>query len=202
MGPLWASLVERHSLSLTRLRTASGAQKRNRPHSGRFMGGVAAPVIGKLGDMVARAIEQNSPQVQAAAASGAIPAGRRDHCKGHVGDRAEHQRSPADRRSEPPPQVASALAGGSNWTRPQSSANRISTSVGMPALAGQVNRDPMQFAKELNLRGVQNVGEPIAARLNEQNRILQTGIREVRERRQSGCLRRRKPDCYLVGWNR
>jgi hypothetical protein len=64
-------------------------------------------------------------------------------------------------------------------------------SVGMPALAGQINRDPMQFAKELNLSGVQNVGEPIAARLNEQNRILQTGIGKF----ENGA----NPDAYVAG---
>lgn len=52
--------------------------------------------------------------------------------------------------------------------------------AGIPALQGQVTRDPMQFAQELNLRGVAGVGEPIAARLSEQNRLLQKAIGDLR----------------------
>lgn len=52
--------------------------------------------------------------------------------------------------------------------------------VGIPALQGQISRDPMQFARELNLRGVANVGEPIGARLSEQNAKLQEAIGSLR----------------------
>jgi len=39
---------------------------------------------------------------------------------------------------------------------------------GMQPLTGQITRDPTQYARELDLRGIQGVGEPIARRLNEQ----------------------------------
>lgn len=44
--------------------------------------------------------------------------------------------------------------------------------VPVPMLKGQVSRDPMQFAKEQNLRGIQGVGEPITDTLVRQNRAL------------------------------
>jgi len=42
-----------------------------------------------------------------------------------------------------------------------------------PYTLGQVTRDPMQFATERNLRQVAGVGDPLLARMTEQQRILQ-----------------------------
>lgn len=47
-----------------------------------------------------------------------------------------------------------------------------SLKVPVPMLRGQLTRDPMQYAVEQNLRGVQNVGEPIQAVLQKQNTAL------------------------------
>ena len=41
-------------------------------------------------------------------------------------------------------------------------------SLGQQPLLGQITRDPMQFARERNLRGIAGAGEPIAARLSGQ----------------------------------
>ena len=158
---------------------------------GTAMGGVAAPVIGKLGDRVARAIEQNSPQVQAAAA-----AAQAQQVDATI---AKAMSEIGQNINDLPPavvqtlrhQVASALQQGKQLDPAAMLRKQDFDSVGMPALAGQINRDPMQFAKELNLRGVQNVGEPIAARLNEQNRILQTGLGKF----ENGAI----PDQYVAG---
>ena len=46
--------------------------------------------------------------------------------------------------------------------------------LGQQPLLGQITRDPMQFAREKNLRGIAGAGEPIAARLAGQTR----GIRD------------------------
>lgn len=40
--------------------------------------------------------------------------------------------------------------------------------LGVKPLQGQLTRDPTQYARERDLRGIQGVGEPIANRLNEQ----------------------------------
>ena len=45
-------------------------------------------------------------------------------------------------------------------------------SLGQQPLLGQITRDPMQFAREQNLRGIAGVGEPIAARLSGQTEGL------------------------------
>lgn len=44
--------------------------------------------------------------------------------------------------------------------------------VPVPMLKGQIARDPMQFAKEQNLRGIQGLGEPITETLTAQNKAL------------------------------
>lgn len=44
--------------------------------------------------------------------------------------------------------------------------------LGMEPTRGQLSRDPVQFAKEMNLRGVHDVGEPLMARFQEQGRAL------------------------------
>lgn len=49
--------------------------------------------------------------------------------------------------------------------------------LGMQPLRGQITRDPTQFARERDLRGIQGVGEPIANRLNEQAAQLSSRFR-------------------------
>jgi hypothetical protein len=44
--------------------------------------------------------------------------------------------------------------------------------VPVPSLRGQLTRDPMQYAVEQNLRGIQGVGEPIQTVLQKQNSAL------------------------------
>ena len=44
--------------------------------------------------------------------------------------------------------------------------------IGLQPLLGQITRDPMQFAREKNLRGIAGAGEPIAARLSGQTEGL------------------------------
>ena len=52
-------------------------------------------------------------------------------------------------------------------------------SLGVPALRGQVTRDPAQYTRELNLRGINGVGEPIQRRLSEQTTKLGEALRGV-----------------------
>ena len=48
--------------------------------------------------------------------------------------------------------------------------------IGQQPLLGQITRDPMQFARERNLRGIAGAGEPIAARLAGQTEGLNRTI--------------------------
>jgi bifunctional DNA-binding transcriptional regulator/antitoxin component of YhaV-PrlF toxin-antitoxin module len=53
-----------------------------------------------------------------------------------------------------------------------------SLAVPVPMLRGQLTRDPMQYAVEQNLRGIQGVGEPIQAVLQKQNSALLQNLDE------------------------
>ena len=45
-------------------------------------------------------------------------------------------------------------------------------SAGVEPLLGQITRDPTQYSRELNLRGINGVGEPIANRLSQQQDVI------------------------------
>ena len=159
--------------------------------AGTVLGAGMAPVAGKVGDMVARFIEQRSPQAQQAAQA-AITQRTNDTIKNALSEIGQDINDlPQSVLQSLRAQVAAALQQGKQVDPAAILRKQDFESVGIPALAGQVNRDPMQFARELNLRGVQNVGEPIAARLNEQNRVLQQGIGAFQE----GA----NPDAYVAG---
>lgn len=50
--------------------------------------------------------------------------------------------------------------------------------VGVKPTLGQVTRDPSQYTKELNLRGIQGAGEPIQNRLAEQQGVIASRLRQ------------------------
>lgn len=140
---------------------------------GAGMGAAVAPVAGKLGDMVARQLEAPSgvnASLQATRQTDEIIS----KALSEVGQSINEMPKPALDNLRA--QVIAALKQGKQLDPAAMMRKQDFDSVGMPSLLGQITRDPMQFAKELNLRGVQNLGEPIAARLNEQNRVLQTGL--------------------------
>jgi len=62
------------------------------------------------------------------------------------------------------------VKGFTQFAKNYSEANSLKVPV--PMLRGQLTRDPMQYAVEQNLRGIQNVGEPIQAVLQKQNTAL------------------------------
>jgi hypothetical protein len=62
------------------------------------------------------------------------------------------------------------VKGFTQFAKNYSEANSLAVPV--PMLRGQLTRDPMQYAVEQNLRGIQNVGEPIQAVLQKQNKAL------------------------------
>lgn len=51
--------------------------------------------------------------------------------------------------------------------------------LGIAPTAGQRSRDPMQFAEERNLRGVEGVGEPLQVRFTEQGKAVRKVISDL-----------------------
>lgn len=145
---------------------------------GAVLGGVATPLLGKVGDAVARKLEAPSAQVAGARASLATDQ-IINKALADVGQTVNDL--PPNALTALRAQVVEALKQGKQLDPAAMLRKQDFDSVGMPSLLGQITRDPMQFAKELNLRGVQNLGEPITARLNEQNRVLQAGLGKIAE---------------------
>ena len=73
-------------------------------------------------------------------------------------------------------QVAQAVKGGSTLDPAALLRKSDFEAANIPALTGQLTRDPAQFANERNLRGVAGVGEPIQGVLDMQNQGLQKQI--------------------------
>lgn len=70
-------------------------------------------------------------------------------------------------------QVNNALRGGKKLDAAALLRKQDFQELGLPSTLGQITRDPMQFARERNLRGVAGVGDPIMQRFDAQNQSLQ-----------------------------
>lgn len=145
--------------------------------TGAAFGAVAAPLVGKLGEALVRRIQTVDPKV----------AGLRASMETDRIIRQAMQDIGQDINDLPPnavqalrDQVIGALKQGKQLDPAAMLRRQDFEQAGIQPMLGQITRDPMQFARELNLRGVANVGEPIAARLTQQNQSLQSGIGGLR----------------------
>jgi hypothetical protein len=144
---------------------------------GQVAGGAAAgailnPIVGKLGDMLLHRIQRASPQARAAAAANvdsAIETSLRE-----VGATIDdvHPAQLEVLRA----QVRQAAAGGRELDAAAALRKADFEALGMEGTAGQISRDPMAFARERNLRGVEGVGEPLMAHLQKQAQQLQDRV--------------------------
>lgn len=145
-------------------------QKAGETVLGAATGGVLAPILGKVGDAVVRRFAAESPQALAARSSAQTDVAINDALK-ELGQTI-HDIPPAQLQALRE-QVNSALGSGQQLNPAAITRQADFNALGMKPTLGQITRDPMQFAREQNLRGVEGVGEPIAARLSEQGRQLQ-----------------------------
>lgn len=152
--------------------------------AGVALGGVAAPVLGKLGEAVARRMRTVDPKVASQEADQVMKKALED-----IGQTINDlpPKTVATLRA----QVVEAMKQGKRLDPAAMLRKQDFTDAGIPPLLGQITRDPMQFAREQNLRGVANVGEPIASILTQQNQKLQSGIGGLR----AGAF----DDAYMAG---
>ena len=149
-----------------------GATKAGQMLLGAGTGAVATPIMGKVSDFVGRKLAEvtakNSPSVKLS-----IQKAARDFAEESGVDWQDL--SDAQRREWV--QVVQKAASDYVGKDPKIAA-RIQDfkQLDTPYTLGQVTRDPMQFATERNLRQVAGVGDPLLARMTEQQRILQQRI--------------------------
>jgi hypothetical protein len=141
---------------------------------GAVTGGVLTPVVARGADAAVRRLLRPSPgqagavaaqQVDEAVAQALRDAGQRPGAISAEGIEALRQQAEAAIRNGQRLDVAAVLR------------KQDFESLGMTPLLGQITRDPMQFARERNLRGVEGVGEPIMARLTDQRNKLSDLVR-------------------------
>jgi hypothetical protein len=87
---------------------------------------------------------------------------------------------PEDVLSHLKERVSSAFKTGKNLDPAQILRELDFKALGLTGTRGQITRDPTHFAQERNLRGISGVGEPLAARFEQQNKALQGGISRLR----------------------
>jgi len=137
--------------------------------AGTVGGAVATPILGKLGDKLVRkssaGVAQATQQEVDAAVDSALQG------TGQTAADISPQMLQGLRD-----EVSKAFSSGQKLDAAALLRKKDFEASGIDPLLGQITRDPMQFAKELNLRGLAGVGDPIAARLNSQALALKNGV--------------------------
>lgn len=137
--------------------------------AGTLGGAVATPLLGKVGDVIARkskaGITGASNQMVDDAINKAL--------EGTGQTVADFNPQTLDAIRS---QVHASLQSGKKLDAAAALRKADFEKLGIDPLLGQITRDPMLWAKEMNLRGVAGVGDPIAARLNGQQMALKDGI--------------------------
>lgn len=138
---------------------------------GAVTGGVATPILGKLGEAIVRRLPKGEVDMARASlqTDEVIATALKD-----IGQKIED--IPKAQYQQIRQQVNEAMRSGKKLDAAALLRQADFKDAGMPALAGQITRDATQFAKERNLRGVAGVGEPLLQRMEAQNKALQSGI--------------------------
>jgi hypothetical protein len=139
---------------------------------GAVTGGIATPLMGKLGEAIAARLPRGGG-TNAARASLETDRVLRE-ALAEVGQKIDDL--PKVQYDQLRKQVLDSFKSGKQLDAAALLRKADFDAAGMPSLLGQITRDPTQYAKEMNLRGVAGVGEPIMERLNLQNKALLDGV--------------------------
>lgn len=147
-------------------------QKGEQITTGAATGAVLTPILGKVADSVIRRLKVGR-NVNARASTSDV-----DSALGQALQEAGQgvDDIPPDQLAALRQQVTAALDNGQTIDAAAALRKADFDALGMPSTLGQITRDPMQFAREQNLRGVEGVGEPLMARLTAQGQQLQNRL--------------------------
>lgn len=142
------------------------------------LGGVAAPLVGKLADALVPKVNSlierfkntspNLQQIDTLIKQGLDEIGARQ-------ENMTKQQIDALRQ-----QVTDALKRGKTVDAAALMRKADFEELGIVPTRGQITRDPTQFAKERNLRGVPGVGEPLMQRFDTQNQKIQELVQALK----------------------
>lgn len=138
---------------------------------GGLAGGILTPIAGKVGEIVSRFRNRTDPQAITQQADEIVAAGV---------ERLQREgiTLPANQLAALRAQVMSSLRDGVEIDMAAAARKADFEALGMQPTLGQITRDPATYSREMNLRGVAGVGEPLTSRMGEQSRRLQELIAE------------------------
>jgi len=156
-----------------------GASKAAQIGLGAVTGAVATPVLGKVMEAaaphVSRALDKFSGRAELRAAQASLETDNiLRQALADVGQRIED--IPKEQMAALRQQVNEALKSGKQLDAAAIMRKQDFEALGIEGTLGQITRDPAQFARERNLRGVAGVGDPLMNRFDAQNKVLQERI--------------------------
>lgn len=155
-----------------------GMQKLGQGLSGAVGGAIAAPVVGKVADLVAPRLKAlqarfTDPEILGARASMETDVALRQVLRDM---NVEEQSVPRDVMASLRQQVLDSFKKGQRLDAASALRKMDFDAQGVPALRGQITRDPAQYSRDMNLRGIEGVGEPIQNLLTAQNQKITSDI--------------------------
>lgn len=155
-----------------------GPEKTQQVGIGAITGSVLTPAVSKLGSIIAHRLAPIIGKTETGGAMASIQADKViNDALNEVKQRAD-EIHPAVLQSLRQ-QVVESLKSGKTPDAAAMLRKADFDALNMPSTLGQITREPLQFAKEKNLRGVLGIGEPIMERLDRQNQILQGRVGEM-----------------------
>ena len=151
------------------------AQKTGQAGVGALGGAVASPLLGKIADVVAPPLKALATRMFSdpakLASRAAIEASDAvDSVVKQLGvDRAS---IPQQVYQEIRQQVADSFKKGEKIDASALLRKKDFDALGVPALRGQITRDPAQYSRDMNVRGIEGAGEPVANLLSAQNQKI------------------------------
>ncbi len=165
------------------------AEKTGQMALGAAGGAVLAPLLSKAGESAARVLQS----YRSRGTVNVTPEGLRQQITRQLAaDGIDADQIPQHVFKRLQDDVTAALATGKKLDPAAALRQQDFQSLGLPALRGQVTRDPMQWQREFNLSGVEDVGEPLQQVMQAQSRGIQgrldRGARGAMERFNAGEL--------------
>lgn len=150
------------------------ALKTGQALSGAVGGAVLGPVLGKLGDVLAPRVKAIMSRLGGGQAAMAQAQRETDEAVIQALNDAGMPANtlPPETVSQLREQVLSAIRSGQRLDPTAQLRKNEFAAQGVPALTGQITRDPRQYSAQLNLRGVAGVGEPVQNLLAAQNQKI------------------------------
>lgn len=151
-----------------------GMQKLGQGVAGAAGGAIATPVLGKVIDLVAPRIKAlqasiTNPEILGARASlETDQAMRRVFAEMNI----DQQNIPKQVMDKLRADVLASFKQGQKLDAAAALRKMDFDAQGVPALRGQITRDPATYSRDMNLRGIEGVGEPIQGVLTTQNRKI------------------------------